>query len=116
MEKAICANGLKLEQNGDGATCVSTCEKKTYSKDEKTKELQCVSECKNWWHIEQSDGLCEEEVWRRDTAIAVPIVVIILAAAGTAAYFIIKNRKSSSTNVEMASGQSKMVDKVFAKV
>ena len=57
-------------------------------------ELRCVDECPHWWYTAE-DGLCKEEAWRKDTAIAVPIVVVVLAVAAVVALLVIRKRKSA---------------------
>ena len=49
-----------------------------------------MDECPEWWYQTNSKGLCEEQAWRRDTAIAVPVVVVIVAAAVVIAFVIVK--------------------------
>ena len=97
ITSSICSGTLKLQLNGDGVTCVSTCEKTKYSEDEKTKELKCVDKCEHWWYKEQKNGLCKKEAWRKNTAIAVPIVIVVLAGAAVGVFFLIKSKKGSST-------------------
>ena len=74
-------------------TCVSTCEKKKYSVDEKSKELKCVDKCEHWWYKEQTDGLCKKEAWRKNTAIAVPIVIVVVAVVIVVVVLVIKKKK-----------------------
>lgn len=81
-------------------TCVSTCEKKKYSVDEKSKELKCVDKCEHWWYKEQKNGLCQKQAWRKNVAIAVPIVIVVLAGVAVAVVFIIKKKKGSCASVE----------------
>ena len=90
----ICQGELKLEKSGDGFTCVKTCEKTKYSEDEKSKELKCVDKCEHWWYKEQKNGLCKKEAWRKNTAIAVPIVIVVLAGVAVALVFLLKKKGS----------------------
>lgn len=98
--------------NGDGFTCVTECEKKKYSEDEKSKELKCVDKCEHWWYKEQKNGFCKKEAWRKNTAIAVPIVIVVLAGAGVAVFFLLRKKgscaKSEQSSVKMS---GKVLDK-----
>ena len=84
---------MKLQLNGDDVTCVSACEGKTFSEDEKTKELKCVDKCEHWWYKEQSDGLCKKEAWRKNTAIAIPIAVVAIAVIVVLVFLLVKGKK-----------------------
>ena len=45
-----------------------------WTEDAATGELRCADACPHWWYSE-SDGLCKEEIWRKDVAIIVPTVL-----------------------------------------
>ena len=51
-----------------------------------------MKKCQEWWYKPNSDGLCKEEVWRKNTAIAVPaalVGIVILAASGFGFFILI---------------------------
>ena len=56
-----------------------------------------MDKCEHWWYKEQKNGLCKKEAWRKNTAIAVPIVIVVLAGAAVGVFFLIKSKKGSST-------------------
>ena len=56
------------------------------------KGVSCVRAYEHWWYKEQSDGLCKKEAWRKNTAIAVPVVVVVLAVAAVLLVFLLKKR------------------------
>ena len=84
----ICQDGSKLQQ--DSFVCVQTCDK--YEEDEDTTELKCVEDCSHWWYKADEAGKCEEQKWRKNTAIAVPVVVVIVAAAVVVVFFVVKGK------------------------
>ena len=85
-----CGDGMKLDE--EGVNCVYDCESGKYQVDEKTALAQCVRDCEHWWYKEQSDGLCKKEAWRKNTAIAVPVVVVVLAVVAVLLVFLLKKR------------------------
>lgn len=93
-----CPDGMKLDQ--DGETCVEKCESGKYQQDEETKQMRCVKDCEHWWYKAQSDGFCEEQKWRKSTAIAVPIVVVVVAVvvAVIVVVAVTRKRKNAKAN------------------
>ena len=91
-----CKDGYQL--NSVGNACVVECALWVKESD----ELRCVDECPHWWYTAE-DGLCKEEAWRKDTAIAVPVVVVVLIIAVVVAIVIVKKKgaKDSRKATEM---------------
>ena len=81
----VCKGDLKLADDGFGYTCVSTCSTEKFEEDKDTAELRCVEDCSHWWYRAE-DGLCKEQKWRKNTAIAVPIVVVVAIIAVVVAF------------------------------
>ena len=81
----VCKGDLKLADDGFGYTCVSACSTEKFEEDEDTAELRCVEDCAHWWYRAE-DGLCEEQKWRKNTAIAVPVVVVVAIIAVVVAF------------------------------
>lgn len=73
----------------DEKKCVTTCA--LWFEDKDSHELRCVSECPDWWYTEH-DGFCENDEWKLDVAVSVPVVIVI-AAAILAGVFIAKHKK-----------------------
>lgn len=53
-------------------------------------EQHCVDECANWWYRANDYGLCEEQKWRKNTAIAVPIVVVLMVVIVVVAVVLVR--------------------------
>ena len=87
----------KLADDNYGYTCVSTCSTEKFEEDENTKELRCVEDCAHWWYRAE-DGLCKEQKWRKNTAIAVPIVVVIAIVAVVVVFVVGKKCKGDKKN------------------
>ena len=45
-----------------------------------------MEDCAHWWYRAEDDGFCKEQKWRKNTAIAVPIVVIVAIVAVVVAF------------------------------
>lgn len=81
---------MSFKLDYDGMTCVAKCPDDKYEDD--NAEHKCVKKCQKWWYKPNSDGLCKEEVWRKNTAIAVPaalVGIVILAASGFGFFILI---------------------------
>ena len=70
-------------------------------KNEATSELRCVDECPGWWYSSEK-GLCKEEVWRKNTAIAVPVVAAAVIAAVIVAVVLVKRRAKGAHEAKPA--------------
>ena len=81
----------------DEFLCVTECER--WVKDAATSELRCVDECPDWWYSSDG-GLCVEEIWRKNTAIAVPIAVVALAAIAIITVIIVKKRGKAKAQAQ----------------
>ena len=71
-------------------TCVASCESEKYEEDENTMEPRCVDDCAHWWYRTEDDGRCKEQKWRKNTAIAVPVVVVVVIIAVVVAFIAVK--------------------------
>ena len=99
-EKERCndyGEGYKLKDE-KSCTCVAACESEKYEENENTMELRCVDDCAHWWYRTEDDGRCKEQKWRRDTAIAVPIVVVIVILAVVIAFVVVKKGSCHKKN------------------
>ena len=83
----------------DGFLYVTDCAR--WTKDETTSELKCVDECPDWWYSSEK-GLCKEEVWRKNTAIAVPIAAVAVIAAVIVAVILVKRRTKGAHEAKPA--------------
>ena len=86
LEETTCPKGMFLAK--DEKQCIETCSKWT----KEGEELQCVDKCPKWWYTSKH-GLCEEEVWRKNTAIAVPVVVVVVVAVVVIVTMILLKKK-----------------------
>ena len=92
LAEDICTGSLRLISGGDDHTCVSACPSGKFEEDAETKEFRCVEDCAHWWYRAE-DGLCKEQKWRKNTAIAVPIVVVVAIIAVVVAFVVGKKCK-----------------------
>ena len=83
----------------DEFLCVAECAR--WVKDADTSELKCVNECPGWWYSSDG-GLCKEEVWRKNTAIAVPIAAAVVIAAVIVAVILVKRRAKGAHEAKQA--------------
>ena len=84
---------------GDEFLCVA--EWARWTKDADTSELKCVDECPDWWYSSEN-GLCKEEIWRKNTAIAVPIAAAVVIAAVVVAVILVKRRAKGAYEAKPA--------------
>ena len=99
IDTAICMDGLKLDEDSD-YLCVEECDE-YYEEDDDTGELRCVDECSHWWYMPNDDGLCKEEVWRKNTAIIVPVVVVVVAIVVVVVILLLKKKNNHHVNREV---------------
>ena len=100
VEAGVCSGDLKLAI-GSADLCVRDCAKWIQEGD----ELRCVEDCAHWWDRAE-DGLCKEQKWRKNTAIAVPIVVIVAIVAVVVVFVVgkkCKDEKKDGKKREMKS-------------
>ena len=83
----------------DESLCVENCAR--WVKNADTNELKCVDECPDWWYSSEK-GLCKEEVWRKNTAIAVPIAAVAVIAAVIVAVILVKRRTKGAHEAKPA--------------
>ena len=83
----------------DEFLCVEDCTR--WTKDAATSELKCVDECPGWWYVSEN-GLCKEEVWRKNTAITVPVVAAVVIAAVIMAVILVKRRAKGAHEAKPA--------------
>lgn len=95
---------LRLDNDETGYTCVSKCSSGKY--EEHDSELRCVEDCAHWWYKTDDDGLCKEEAWRKNTAIAVPIVVIVVIVVVIVIVFVVVKKGCKSKKEESKNGQA----------
>lgn len=69
-----------------------------------------MTECAHWWFKPNNDGRCEEQRWRKSTAIAVPVVVVAAIAAGIV--FVIVRCRTKHAAKAHATPEAPMRDKV----
>ena len=91
-----CSGNTKLASGGDGFTCVETCASGKYEENSENGEPRCVNDCAHWWYRAEDNGLCKEQKWRRDTAIAVPIAAVALILVIIAAVCACRKRASAA--------------------
>ena len=58
-----------------------------------------MNKCEHWWYKEQENGLCKKEAWRKNTAIAVPIIVVVLVSVIVMTVLLVKKKKTPNTRV-----------------
>ena len=60
-----------------------------------------MDKCPDWWYNSDS-GLCKEEIWRKSTAIAVPIAAAAVIAAVIVAVILVKRRAKGAHEAKPA--------------
>ena len=52
---------------------------------------ECAETCPEWWYKEDGSE-CVEEAWRKNTAIAVPVVVVVAVIAAVLAVLLVRRK------------------------
>ena len=54
---------------------------------------ECADKCPEWWYKEDGSR-CVEEAWRKNTAIAVPVVVVVAVIAAVLAVLLVRRKRT----------------------
>ena len=57
---------------------------------------ECADKCPEWWYKEDGSR-CVEEAWRKNTAIAVPVVVVVAVIAAVLAVLLVRRKRTQKT-------------------
>ena len=90
---------------------MSVCDSAKYERT-LTGELHCVDECADWWYRANDYGLCEEQKWRKNTAIAVPIVVVLVLVIAVVVIVLVRKASKKAEKTEKGKPEAAMRDNV----
>ena len=54
---------------------------------------ECADKCPEWWYKEDGSE-CVEEAWRKNTAIAVPVVVVVAVIAAVLVVLLVRRKRA----------------------
>ena len=54
---------------------------------------ECAEACPEWWYREEQDK-CVKQVWRRNVAVAVPVIVVVALIGGVLVVLLARRKRS----------------------
>ena len=90
--------GYSYTLDGDFLKCVSKeeCAEMKLLTFTHKEVAECAETCPEWWYKEDG-GRCVEEAWRKNTAIAVPVVVVVAVIAAVLAVLLVRRKRTQKT-------------------